>query len=52
VIGKSGSMLKRIGSEARAQIQNLLGYPVHLSIQVRVAPDWQRNPKQLGKLGF
>ena len=52
VIGKSGSMLKKIGSEARAQIQQLLGYPVHLSIQVRVAPDWQRNPKQLGKLGF
>jgi hypothetical protein len=52
VIGKAGSMLKKIGSEARAQIQTLLGYPVHLSIQVRVAPDWQRNPKQLGKLGF
>jgi GTP-binding protein Era len=52
VIGKSGSMLKKIGSEARTQIQGLLGYPVHLSIQVRVAPDWQRNPKQLGKLGF
>ncbi len=52
VIGKAGSMLKRIGSEARAEIQQLLGYPVHLSIQVRVAPDWQRNPKQLGKLGF
>ncbi len=52
VIGKAGSMLKRIGSEARVEIQKLLGYPVHLSIQVRVAPDWQRNPKQLGKLGF
>lgn len=52
VIGKSGAMLKRIGSEARTQIQELLGYPIHLSIQVRVAPDWQRNPKQLGKLGF
>jgi GTP-binding protein Era len=52
VIGKSGTMLKKIGSEARTQIQGLLGYPVHLSIQVRVAPDWQRNPKQLGKLGF
>jgi GTP-binding protein Era len=52
VIGRAGSMLKKIGSEARTQIQTLLGYPVHLSIQVRVAPDWQRNPKQLGKLGF
>jgi GTP-binding protein Era len=52
VIGRAGSMLKTIGATSRRQIETMLGYPVHLSIQVRVAPDWQRNAKQLGKLGF
>lgn len=52
VIGKGGSMLKTIGSAARKEIQQLLGHPVHLAIQVRVAKDWQRDAKQLGKLGF
>lgn len=52
VLGKGGSMLKTIGSKARREIQALLGHPVHLAIQVRVAKDWQTNAKQLGKLGF
>jgi GTPase len=52
VIGKGGSMLKTIGSMARREIELLLGTPVHLAIQVRIAKDWQRDAKQLGKLGF
>ena len=52
VIGKGGSMLKTIGTKARKAIQELMGNPVHLAIQVRIGKDWQRNPKQLGKLGF
>lgn len=52
VIGKAGSRLKEIGTVARREVEKLLGESVHLAIQVRVAPDWQRNPKQLGKLGF
>jgi GTPase len=52
VIGKGGSMLKTIGSKARREIELLLGSPVHLAIQVRIAKDWQRDAKQLGKLGF
>ena len=52
VIGKGGSMLKTIGSKARKEIQQLVGHPIHLAIQVRVAKDWQRDAKQLGKLGF
>lgn len=52
IIGSKGSRLKQIGTSARKEIEKLLGHPVHLAIQVRVAPDWQRNPKQLGKLGF
>ena len=52
VIGKSGSMLKTIGTKARREIEELLGSPIHLAIQVRIAKDWQRDSKQLGKLGF
>ena len=52
VIGKGGSMLKTIGTKARKEIEQLLDQPVHLAIQVRIAKDWQRDAKQLGKLGF
>lgn len=52
VIGKGGSMLKTIGTKARKEIEALLETPVHLAIQVRIAKDWQRDAKQLGKLGF
>ena len=52
VIGKGGLMLKTIGTKARVEIERLLGHPVHLAIQVRIAKDWQRDAKQMGKLGF
>jgi GTP-binding protein Era len=52
VIGRGGSRLKQIGADAREQIEALLGRKVFLSIHVKVAKDWQRDPKQLGRLGF
>lgn len=52
IIGKGGKNLKEIGSKARAAIEQHLGEPVHLAIQVKVASNWQQDPKQLGKLGF
>lgn len=52
VIGKGGSRLREIGAEARKQIEPLVGKQVFLSIRVKVAKDWQRDPKQLGRLGF
>ncbi|MEI6590820.1 MAG: KH domain-containing protein, partial [Actinomycetes bacterium] len=52
IIGKGGSRLKYIGSTARPQIEKLVGSRVFLGIRVKVAADWQRDPKQLGKLGF
>jgi GTP-binding protein Era len=52
VIGKGGGRLKDVGSRARAQIEELLGTRVYLDLHVRVAKDWQRDPKQLRKLGF
>jgi len=52
IIGKGGSRLRDIGTKARPEIERLLGTKVFLSIRVKVAQDWQRDPKQLGKLGF
>ncbi|KQV07893.1 GTPase Era [Leifsonia sp. Root112D2] len=52
VIGKSGGRLRDIGVRARPPIEQLVGKQVFLSIRVKVAKDWQRDPKQLGRLGF
>ncbi|MCW2608647.1 MAG: era [Frankiales bacterium] len=52
VLGAGGSRLKAVGTTARKQIETLLGSPVYLDLRVRVAKDWQRDPKQLRKLGF
>ncbi|MDD7939725.1 GTPase Era [Actinomycetospora lutea] len=52
VIGKGGSRLKHVGTEARRQIEALLGEKVHLDLFVKVAKDWQRDPRQLRRLGF
>jgi GTP-binding protein Era len=52
VIGSGGSRLKAVGTAARAQIEALLGTPVYLDLHVKVAKDWQRDPRQLRKLGF
>jgi GTPase len=52
VIGHRGTRLRDVGTRARAEIEELLGTKVYLSLHVRVAKDWQRDPKQLRKLGF
>ncbi len=52
VIGKKGSRLGAIGSTSRRQIEQLLGTPVYLSLHVKIAKDWQKDPKQLRRLGF
>lgn len=52
LIGKGGQQLKAIGSEARQEIEQRLGEQVFLSLQVKVASNWQQDPKKLGKLGF
>ncbi len=52
VIGRGGARLRDVGSEARRGIEALLGARVYLDLHVKVAKDWQRDPKQLGKLGF
>ena len=52
VIGHRGARLKDVGQRARVQIQDLLGTPVYLDLHVKIAKDWQRDPRQLRKLGF
>jgi GTP-binding protein Era len=52
VIGHQGSRLRTVGTVARAQIEALLGTPVYLDLHVKIAKDWQRDPRQLRKLGF
>lgn len=52
IIGPKGSRLKEVGMKSRKHIEALLGTPVFLDLHVKVAKDWQRDPKQLRKLGF
>lgn len=52
IIGKHGARLKEVGTAARKQIEKVLGAKVYLDLHVKVAKDWQRDPKQMGKLGF
>lgn len=52
IIGPKGSRLRTIGTNSRKQIEALLGTPVYLDLHVKVAKDWQRDPRQLRKLGF
>lgn len=52
VIGSGGTRLKEVGTRARHQIEALLGTKVYLDLRVKIAKDWQRNPRQLRRLGF
>ena len=52
VIGKGGARLRTVGTAARTQIEKLLGTKVYLDLRVKIAKNWQRDPKQLGRLGF
>lgn len=52
VIGKAGSMIKKIGQEARRRIEQFLGYTVYLDLQVKVEKSWRENIKALKKLGY
>ena len=52
LIGKGGSMLKRIGTEARRDIEGLLGQRVNLQLWVKVKEDWRNKPSVLAELGY
>ncbi|MFD2419996.1 GTPase Era [Amycolatopsis pigmentata] len=52
ILGHKGERLRTVGSQARRHIEALLGTKVYLDLHVKVAKDWQRDPKQLRRLGF
>jgi GTPase len=52
VLGKGGSVLRDIGTRARAELEALFGTQVYLDLRVKVAKEWQRDPRQLSRLGF
>ena len=52
VIGHKGARLREVGTRARKQIEALLGTKIFLDLRIKVAKDWQRDPKQLRRLGF
>ena len=52
IIGKGGARLREVGTQARRSIEALLGQKVFLDLHVKIAKDWQRDPKQLQRLGF
>jgi GTP-binding protein Era len=52
VLGKGGSVLRDIGTRARAELEALFGTQVYLDLRVKVAREWQRDPRQLSRLGF
>lgn len=52
IIGKGGARLRDVGTTARTAIEALLGTRVYLDLHVKIAKDWQRDPKQLVRLGF
>ena len=52
VIGRGGAVLKQAGTEARRELEALLGTRVHLETHVKVEPDWQRRAHSLDRLGL
>jgi GTP-binding protein Era len=52
LVGRSGSMVKQIGTNARPEIEQLLGHPVFLELQVKVQPKWRRDERLLERLGI
>ena len=52
VLGAKGARLKEVGSATRQQIEAMLGRRVYLDLRIKIAKDWQRDPRQLRRLGF
>ena len=52
LIGKGGSLLKKIGTEARLDLENIVEKKVFLSLQVKIEKDWRKNDKVIKNLGY
>src|SRR4051794_21075588 len=52
VVGKGGSVVKKIGTRARPEIEQLLGHPVYLELNVKARPHWRQDEAMLERLGL
>ena len=52
VVGHGGAMVKKVGIEARRDIERLLGCKVYLDLSVRVQPQWRRDANEIRRLGY
>lgn len=52
VVGRDGERIRRIGTEARTKVENLLGQRVYLDLWVKVLDNWRRNERSLKRFGF
>ena len=52
LLGRRGSMIKRIGRDARREIEELLGVRVYLELWVKVRKKWRKDEKELRRLGY
>ncbi len=52
LIGHKGEMLKKIGTEARRELEEIFGVKVYLGLFVKVAPDWRENPQKVRELDW
>jgi GTP-binding protein Era len=52
IIGKRGSMLKKIGTSARLEMERFFGTKIYLELFVRVQKDWAQDPRMLGEFGY
>ena len=52
IIGRRGEMIKQVGSEARVDLERLLGTRVFLELTVKVKKDWRRDASQIRRFGY
>lgn len=52
LIGHKGEMIKKIGTEARKELEAILGAKIYLGLYVKVAPDWRENPQRVRELDW
>ncbi len=51
-LGKDGKTIKKIGTEARLDVERLLGTRIYLDLKVKVSPGWRGDPQFLDRLGL
>lgn len=52
IIGKGGEMIKRIGADSRAELENMLGTKVYLELHVKVLKNWRSDERLMNRLGY